>query len=157
MYYNFRIIYTCEWMRKKNLLNGRKGNSDIVNDSIDSYLCNDLFSYPEINMWGERKRMFKLLVGSEDGNKKMHWKSWKLCNQKCMGWMCFRHLEKFNKALLAKQICRIIYHPHSLMARVLKEIYFRCQDIMEATLGNNLSYIWRSILWSRPTLEKGIY
>lgn len=42
------------------------------------------------------------------------------------------------------------------MARVLKARYFKHQDIMEAQLGANLSYIWRSIIWSISLLKKGI-
>lgn len=73
-----------------------------------------------------------------------------------MGGLGIRHLETFKKALLAKQIWRIIVAPDSLVARVLKARYFRHQDIMAAGLGNNPSYLWRSLLWSRPLLEKGL-
>ncbi|XP_073307112.1 uncharacterized mitochondrial protein AtMg00310-like [Primulina huaijiensis] len=95
--------------------------------------------------------------GVDEGKKMLHWKSWEaLCQPKCKGGLGFRHLEIFNKALLAKQIWRIIKNPGSLAARVLKARYFRHQDIMKASLGNNPSYLWRSLLWSRPLLENGI-
>lgn len=74
-----------------------------------------------------------------------------------MGGMRFRQLEVFNNALLAKQICRIIDNPDSLVARVLKARYFKHQDIMDAHLGSNPSYIWRSLLWSRELLMKGLH
>ncbi|XP_075499320.1 uncharacterized protein LOC142537712 [Primulina tabacum] len=93
----------------------------------------------------------------DEGKKRLHWKSWEaLCQPKCKGGLGFRYLEIFNKALLAKQIWRILKNPGSLVARVLKAWYFRHQDIMKASLGNNPSYLWRSLLWSRPLLENGI-
>ncbi|XP_073137674.1 uncharacterized protein [Henckelia pumila] len=95
--------------------------------------------------------------GIDEGKKRMHWKTWKsLCKPKCMGGLGFRQLETFNKALLAKQIWRIIKDPDSLVARVLKARYFRHQDVMEAGLGSNPSYLWHSLLWSSPLLEKEV-
>lgn len=70
--------------------------------------------------------------------------------------MGFRDLVTFNKALLAKQIWRMILFSDSLIARVFKVRYFKHMDIMEAMAGSNASYIWRSILWSRDILTKGI-
>ncbi|XP_075499798.1 putative mitochondrial protein AtMg00310 [Primulina tabacum] len=96
--------------------------------------------------------------GVDDGKNRMHWKSWKaLCKPKCIGGLGFRHLETFNKALLTKQIWRVLQSPESLVARVLKARYYKHQDILHDSLGSNPSYIWRSLLWSRPLLEKGLY
>lgn len=44
--------------------------------------------------------------------------------------------------------------PDSLGCRVLKGRYFRHVDIMEAGLGSNPSFIWRSLLWSRDILRE---
>lgn len=73
---------------------------------------------------------------------------------KIFGWYGFRHMKSFNKALLAKQLWRIISNPDSLVARVLKDRYFKHQDIMEASIGNNPSYIWLSLMWSTELLNK---
>ncbi|XP_073137815.1 uncharacterized protein [Henckelia pumila] len=105
-----------------------------------------------IQSWGSKN-----FSGVDEGKKRMHWKTWKfLCKPKGMGGLGFRQLDTFNKALLAKQIWRIIKDPDSLVARVLKARYFCHQDVMEAGLGSNPSYLWRSLLWSRPLLEKEV-
>lgn len=70
--------------------------------------------------------------------------------------MGFRSLLAFNKSLLAKQIWRVIQPPNSLLARVLKSKYFKNSDIMQAVLGANPSYVWRSILWSRDLIRGGL-
>ncbi|XP_075523989.1 uncharacterized protein LOC142556414 [Primulina tabacum] len=68
--------------------------------------------------------------------------------------MGFRTLEAFNRALIAKQVWRIAINPVSLVARVFKARYFKHHDIMDAPIGNNISFIWRSLLWSRKLLRK---
>lgn len=73
-----------------------------------------------------------------------------------MGGLGFCSMVEFNKALLAKQVWRIIQCPDYLMARILKAGYFKYEDIMQAKVGSNPSYIWRSIIWSRDLISKGL-
>lgn len=80
----------------------------------------------------------------------------KMCQSKTRGGLGFRGLSSFNQALVAKQSWRIIQAPDSLVARVMKRRYFRHSDFMEAKLGSNPSYIWRSILWGREVIHKGL-
>lgn len=59
--------------------------------------------------------------GMENGHNNMHWKSWaNLAKPKHLGGMGCKQLAPFNQALLAKQIWRMVRHPSSLLARVLK-------------------------------------
>ena len=83
----------------------------------------------------------------------MSWK--KLCKSKLYGGMGFRNLEVFNLALLAKQGWQILSNPNSLMARVYKAKYFPYDDILNAKLGSNPSYAWRSMFNSLEVIRKG--
>ncbi|KAH9784956.1 reverse transcriptase domain-containing protein [Citrus sinensis] len=60
------------------------------------------------------------------------------------------------QALVAKQSWRIIQFPNSLMARVLQARYFKSGQFLNARLGSKPSFIWRSILWGRQVIHKGI-
>ena len=65
-------------------------------------------------------------------------------------------MSSFNQALVAKQGWRLLQYPHLLVTKVLKARYFQKSDFLRAQTGHNPSYIWRSILWGRHVLQKGI-
>ncbi|KAH9724503.1 putative reverse transcriptase/RNA-dependent DNA polymerase [Citrus sinensis] len=67
----------------------------------------------------------------------------------------FRPISLCN-ALVAKQSWRIIQFPKSLVARVLQARYFKDNQFLTAKLGSKPSFIWRSILWGRQVIYKGI-
>jgi hypothetical protein len=53
-----------------------------------------------------------------------------------------------NEALLAKQGWRLITHPNSLVAQILKAKYYHKEHLLKAKAKPNMSYTWRSIdLW----------
>ncbi|XP_075515386.1 putative mitochondrial protein AtMg00310 [Primulina tabacum] len=113
---------------------------------IPTWICEDI-EQECANFWW----------GVENGKRKLHWKTWDFLSQaKSKGGLGFRKLAEFNRALLANQLWRLIQYPDSLAGRVLKGRYFRHGPILQASLGNNPSYIWRSILWSRDILVKGL-
>ncbi|KAH9648889.1 putative reverse transcriptase/RNA-dependent DNA polymerase [Citrus sinensis] len=74
---------------------------------------------------------------------------------KCNGGMGFRDFSSFNQVLLVKQGWRIQQCPNSLVARVLQAKYFQSKNFLDAKLGSNPSYIWRSILWGRQIICSG--
>ena len=56
-------------------------------------------------------------------------------------------MEIFNEALLAKQLWWLLKDPASLVARLLGAKYYSDGDLLNASLRNHPSYIWRN-LWS---------
>lgn len=58
--------------------------------------------------------------------------------------------------MLAKQVWRMISDPESFLARIYKGRYFKHSDILEAGIGSNPSFIWRSLCWSRDLLDAGL-
>ncbi|KAA3455054.1 reverse transcriptase [Gossypium australe] len=91
------------------------------------------------------------------GRKGIHWCEWrKLCELKENGSLGFRNMCQFNIALLAKQGWRLIIHPVSLLARVLKAKYFSNSSFLNAPLGNLPSLTWRSIWAARGLLRSGM-
>jgi hypothetical protein len=71
------------------------------------------------------------------------------------GGLGFRDLVIFNKAILAKQIWRILQNPHSLVARILKAKYFPHGSILEAKVGRRPLYAWRSIISAKSIVDHG--
>lgn len=72
------------------------------------------------------------------------------------GGLGFRDLHKFNKALLAKQVWRILSNPNSLIARLYKGLYHPNTSYIKAPTGNYASYGWRSIQEGKDLLQKGL-
>jgi hypothetical protein len=71
------------------------------------------------------------------------------------GGLGFRDLVSFNKALLAKQIWRMLQNPTSLAARIIKAKYYPATGVLDASLGNRPSFAWRSIMAAQTTLKQG--
>lgn len=145
------------WATKLFSAGGKEVLIKSVLQSIPNYAMS-CFKLP-ISLCSELEQLCaKFWWSSNNSNGGLHWsKSIKLCIPKNLGGLGFRSLSEFNKALLAKQVWRIIHDPSSLVAQILKARYFKHVDIMEALLGTNPSYVWRSILWSRDLIAKGLF
>ncbi|XP_075633558.1 putative mitochondrial protein AtMg00310 [Castanea sativa] len=86
----------------------------------------------------------------------MAWVSWsRMCKSKLEGGMGFRDLYAFNLAMLAKQGWRMLENPASLMACMYEARYFPNGDILNASIGSNLYYAWRSIHKSIEIIQPG--
>lgn len=79
----------------------------------------------------------------------------RMCFPKKLGGMGFRRISEFNIALLGKQIWRILTTPRSFIARLLKARYFPQSSILNAGVGNNPTYVWRSILAAKNLIVTG--
>ena len=109
-------------------------------------LCDELTSMIRNFWWGQK-----------EDEKKIAWLSWeKMCEPKSNGGMGFRQLKQFNLALLAKQGWRLQTKQDSLAYRVLKAKYFPKCEFVEASLGNNPSFSWRSIMAAQNLVREGI-
>lgn len=76
---------------------------------------------------------------------------------KVIGAMGFRDNVAFNKAMLAKQVWRLVHEPDSLAAQVLKSKYFKNGNMLEARVRPKPSLIWRSLCSSFDLVKEGSY
>ncbi|XP_042939525.1 uncharacterized protein LOC122274565 [Carya illinoinensis] len=87
--------------------------------------------------------MGKFWWGSSNNKQKVQWKSWTSMGvSKKDGGLSFRDLESFNKAMLAKQVWRVLNNPNSLVAQLLKQKYFKRGSILNSKKGTNSSLVW---------------
>lgn len=78
-----------------------------------------------------------------------------MCMNKEGGGLGFKDLKKFNLSMLAKQGWRLLNNANPLVTNLMKARYFPNGDFLNATLGNNPIYMWRSILVAQDIVRKG--
>ena len=89
--------------------------------------------------------------------RKTHWVKWeRLCEAKEVGGLSFKEIEKFNDALLAKQVWRLINNTDSLCHRVFKAKFFPDCSILDAKDSSSGSYPWKSIIGASDVIRKGM-
>ena len=69
--------------------------------------------------------------------------------------MGFKELQKFNEAMLAKQVWRLLDNNDSLFHRFFKAKFFPNGSILDAKEGNSY-FAWKSILKGRDVIKKGL-
>lgn len=72
------------------------------------------------------------------------------------GGLGFQNFEDFSVSMLAKQGWRLINNENPLVPNCIKARYYPKGDFLPAKLGQNLSYMWRSILSAHEVLKKGV-
>ena len=109
-------------------------------------LCEELTGMVRNFWWGQKQ-----------DERKLAWMSWKnMCLPKEKGGMGFRDLQSFNLALLAKQGWRLQTNTSSLFYKVYKAKYFPGCEFVEANMGNQPSYAWRSIMATQSLVRRGM-
>ncbi|XP_062088933.1 uncharacterized mitochondrial protein AtMg00310-like [Humulus lupulus] len=79
-----------------------------------------------------------------------------MSSSKSIGRMGFRNLRDFNLALLGKQGWRLMEREESLVGKVFKARYYPRGSFINANLGANPSFIWRSIWETQELLKSGM-
>ena len=94
--------------------------------------------------------------GSGADGKGVRWMAWdKLCTIKEAGGLGFKSLQQFNVAMLAKQGWRLVNEENPLVTSIMKARYFPNTDFLGAKLGENPSYMWRSIIAAQEVVKQG--
>jgi hypothetical protein len=127
-----------------------------VLQAIPSYVMS-IFLLPTTLVSTIEKMMNSFWWGSGGAsNTGIHWLSWeKLSLHKVHGGMGFKDLTAFNLSMLGKQGWKFMNEPTSLVTRIFKARYFPTSNYLNARLGHNLSYVWRSILKARFIVRGG--
>ncbi|KAK9266575.1 hypothetical protein L1049_021625 [Liquidambar formosana] len=143
------------WKEKMLSKAGREVLIKAVAQSIPTFVMG-CFKLP-ISLCAEINGLIgKFWWGQQGEERRIHWVGWgRLCHAKNEGGMGFRDLVAFNKALLAKQGWRMLTNPESLVARIFRARYYPSSTFLEARLGYNPSYVWRSIWEARSVVDRG--
>uniref|UniRef100_A0A453RC20 Reverse transcriptase zinc-binding domain-containing protein n=1 Tax=Aegilops tauschii subsp. strangulata TaxID=200361 RepID=A0A453RC20_AEGTS len=92
----------------------------------------------------------------QDKEHTTHWIGWnKLTLPKAQGGLGFRDMHAFNVAMLSRQAWRLIQHPYSLCAHILKAKYYPDGRLLEAQSAAGISYAWRSLLHGAQLVREG--
>ena len=78
-----------------------------------------------------------------------------MCRPKSLGGMGFRELQKFNDAMLGKQIWRLLQNQDSLFFKFFKTKIFSHGTIFDAK-ENKGSFACKSILKRREVIRQGL-
>ena len=110
------------------------------------------------NLCDELTRVIRQFWWGQTGNeKKIAWLNWDMiCKPKDKGGLGFRELRSFNLALLAKQGWRLQTNSNSLFSQVYKAKYFSHCSFAETKIGQNPSYVWRSLMVVQNIIQRGM-
>lgn len=73
-----------------------------------------------------------------------------------MGGLSFKNLRDYNLSMVGKQAWWLLMNPGSLVSQIYKARYYPRSDLLNAVVGGNPSFIWRSIWESIELLKSGV-
>ncbi|KAL9457786.1 hypothetical protein AB3S75_006771 [Citrus x aurantiifolia] len=108
-------------------------------------LCKELETMMNSFWWGSRRE-------GRGGIRLMKWSL--LCKPKTARGIGFKNLHDFNVAMLGKQVWKLLTNLESLIGQIFKARYFPRTSIVEAVLGHNPSFVWRSLLATKHIIVR---
>ena len=83
------------------------------------------------------KAIARFWWGDTGQHKKIYWCKWsELAVHKSVGGLSFRDVGRFNQALIAKNVWRLLRRPDSLVGRVFRESYYVDGDMLKAIVSH---------------------
>lgn len=108
-------------------------------------LCHDIEMLIRKFWWGRHREQ-----------RKIHWRNWEvMCQPKDQGGLGFKDLVKFNEAMLAKQVWRLLHDQNLLFYLVFKAKYFPYGTVFDTRKAFG-SYAWQGILKARSVIVDGM-
>jgi len=144
------------WSSKCLSKAGREVMIKSVLQAITSYVMS-IFRLPNTLLDEIEKMINAFWWGhGSTSNKGLNWLSWeKLFVHKNNGGMGFKDLAAFNVAMLGKQGWQLQTNSDSLISKIFKARYYPNSSYLDAKLGHNPSFVWRSILSAKVVVRQG--
>ncbi|XP_030924829.1 uncharacterized protein LOC115951829 [Quercus lobata] len=143
------------WKEKLLSQTGREVLLKAVVQAIPTYSMS-CFKLP-ITLCHEIEAMVrKFWWGQQGTRRRIRWVKWStMCRPKSLGGMGFRELQKFNDAMLGKQVWHLLQNQDSLFFKFFKGKIFPHGTIFDAK-ENKGSFAWKSILKGRDVIRQGL-
>lgn len=137
------------WLSKPYSKAGREVFIKSATQAIPAYYMSVFFLPSSTTTKLERMLNFFWWGLKKEGSRGTNWMSWEhLCIRKENGGLGFKDFQAFNLAMLRKQGWNLISNTGTLVSRLPKTKYFLRVNFLNAQVGHNPSFIWRSILCS---------
>ncbi|XP_058724167.1 uncharacterized mitochondrial protein AtMg00310-like [Vicia villosa] len=126
-----------------------------VLQSIPAYIMS-IYLIPDGVVNDIEKMLNSFWWGGGRSNKGIRWLTWeRMTMLKKEGGLGFRDFKAFNMAMVAKQGWNFLSKPNSLVSRIFKARYFPHSSYLDSKVGNNPSFVWRSLWKAKEVLKIG--